>query len=172
LNIRYFFPDGCKGFDFKQQPSINTPVIVKKPDPPIRPPITTTPKPVTPVREPSTSNPNFLRPKVEPPAPVRNPPTPRPTPPTPRPTPPTPKTPATAPPVVKPTPRSQLTPPADNTCKADSCCDDHKPKLVIPIQLKGKSGETVEGLDADLLRSLTNGGDSKALIRSILQNIE
>jgi hypothetical protein len=170
-NIRYFFPDACKGLGSvppvnPQEPPpfiitttkrITTPTPIttttRKPPSPT-PPITTTRKPPTPITT-SRTTPQ-----------TRSTTTPRTT---------TPPTPPTPPPFI---PNN-----VPNTCNKDSCCDENKPKLVLPIPMnngQGKSGGCTsygtlsipfEGMDADMLKSMTYGSDVKVILKSILQNL-
>lgn len=194
-NIRYFFPDGCKGSDIKMAPIV-LPI-------PTATPVKIFIKEVDGIKPPETKIPPFIQPQpptvvVPPftPAPVTNPPTRKPVlvtfPPTPRPIPPvTPK------PVIVETPKvitripvpieSILRVPSNqvkDSCQKSCCSDDENvAKLILPIPMKsfGKSAGScesfakliipVDGLNPDSLRSLTRGSDTSELIRTVLQSL-
>lgn len=175
-NIRYFFPDGCKGAAPTSGTQPQKPFVqVKDPEPirPItRPPSTPAPTPPTtkrptPTTKPPTQPPKvFLPPKVpnqivDPPKPAKS--------------------------VIKPPPVEPVTSTStiveNNVCDAN-CCDSNKPMLVLPVPLKSgaaKSGSCgafgklkipIEGIDIKSLELLAKGGDSKELVKSILKNIQ
>lgn len=155
-NIRYFFPDGCKG--------TMSDALPKAPAAP------------------------FIRVKTD----ASKPPTPR------RPIPPRSS--------VQPPPAKSYQPPAVNTIPVtlrstnkqsfepspatsnivqknvcDVQCGDNKPRLVLPVILKNKSGQCgdfgkitvpIKGIPLESLKKLSEGGDYEDLVKSIMEDIQ
>lgn len=220
-NIRYFFPDGCKGSDVNVMspdfPLPNPPIVVAKKTPggisppdqgkstagsiqvpvlSVQPPFERPEKsqskvfapPQAKVLPPKTATPKATTSK----APVTKAPTPKPVT----------KPAANKNPILsskaipnKSNPlriavpldmllNNKLPKSKDDSCPKTCCTDDESvAKLVLPISMKslGKSSGTcesfaklvipVEGLNPDSLKSLTKGGDTADLIKTILQSL-
>ncbi|CRL01931.1 CLUMA_CG015311, isoform A [Clunio marinus] len=172
-NIRYFFPDGCKGSDINVLP-MPPPFVFKETEIPVSPPKEET-KLITEEAFPPINVvvPPFV--PIEPPTTTPKPPPP----PTTRPPPP--PVVVTSAPLFTKVPASLISKNINQNC----CCsdDDSIPKLVLkaPMKSLGKSSDScekyvkliipVEGLNPDSLKSLTKGSDTSEIIKSVLQSL-